>query len=181
MSLTLGLEVWGPISGAIAGIVLGHVLTRQWQYTQWKLENRRREYREVLQALATAYLQMQRFKGGERGTANVKDQIELEGLSEHSYRIEQAKMESFRVLQDRIVIADELERVDALGTWADAFHNFEVDGNERLFSVRFTKLRETLVNMARRKTGYTLPFHRRLHHWAEWKLYKWKQRKSERT
>jgi len=180
MSLTTGLAFWAAI-GPLAGIVLGHVLSRTWQFRQWKLENRRQEYREVLQALTTAYLQMQRFKVGEKGTANAKDQIEVEGLSEHSYRIEQAKMESFRVLQDRIVIADELEWVDALRTWADAFHNFEIDGNDRLFSVRFKKLRETLVSMARRKTGYTLPFHRRLRRWAEWKLYRWKNRKSRQA
>jgi len=119
------------------------------------LENRRQEYRELLNALTSAYMQMQRFQltdnvfvGRMNGTDN-PDNINVDGLNEQAFRLELVKMESFRALRDRIVIADELETVDALGRWADAFHNFETDGNERRFADKFKEIIEMLVKMAR--------------------------------
>lgn len=179
MGLTTSLTIWAA-TGPLVGIVVGHVLSRRWQHQQWKLESRRQEYRELLQSLTNAYLQMLRFivEGVEKSKES--DAINVDGLTEHVYRIEQAKMESFRVLQDRIVIADELESVDALGKWAEAFHNFEMDGNERRFAEQFKKLRETLVGMARREGPRKIPFHKRLSRWAEYKVYRWKNRRPQR-
>jgi hypothetical protein len=41
------------IAGTLGGILVGHLLTRSWQQRQWLLDNRRQEYREVLNAVIT--------------------------------------------------------------------------------------------------------------------------------
>ena len=133
-SLTTILALWAAI-GPLVGIVVGHVLTRSWQRTQWHLDNRTQEYRELLGSLTSTYMLMSRFKSG----ALDRDEF---------YRLERLKMESFQVLRDRILIADELKSADILTEWAEAFHNFEANHDERKFSDRFTKINETLDSMA---------------------------------
>jgi hypothetical protein len=136
-SLTTILALWAAI-GPLVGIIVGHVLTRSWQRKQWYLDNRTQEYRELLGSLTSTYMLMSRFKGGT-------------GDRDEFFRLERLKMESFRVLRDRILIADELKGADILAQWADAFHNFEANRDERKFSDRFTKINETLVSMARKE------------------------------
>jgi hypothetical protein len=67
------------------------------------------------------------------------------------FRVERLKMESFRVLRDRILIANEIAARDILRLWAEAFHNYEANRDEKKFADRFTKINETLVSMARKK------------------------------
>jgi hypothetical protein len=40
------------VLSGIIGLLLGHFLTRSWQLQQWKLENRKAEYRELLSKLS---------------------------------------------------------------------------------------------------------------------------------
>jgi phosphoribosylaminoimidazole-succinocarboxamide synthase len=133
-NLTAILAVWAAI-GPMTGIVLGHFLTRSLEEKRWHLDNRTQEYRELLSSLATAYMNMLNFKGGD------KDEY---------FRVERLKMESFRVLRDRILIADEIASADIVRLWAQAFHNFEANKDEKIFADRFTKINETLVSMARK-------------------------------
>lgn len=93
MAVTTGLTLWAYI-GPLVGIAFGHWLSRSWQFKQWKLENRRQEYREVLSALAVAYTMMQRYiVEAKRGES---DAGEIPTLTEVESRLEQAKLESFR-------------------------------------------------------------------------------------
>jgi hypothetical protein len=82
-NLTAVLAVWAAI-GPMTGIVLGHFLTRSLEEKRWHLDNRTQEYRELLSSLATAYMNMLNFKGGD------KDEY---------FRVERLKMESFRLLR----------------------------------------------------------------------------------
>lgn len=134
--LTTLLAFWAAI-GPLVGIVVGHLLSRSWQRKQWYLDNRSQEYRELLSSLTNTYLQMMRFRSGTGGDKDLF--IQLERL----------KMDSFRVLRDRILISSELESADILTQWTEAFHNFENDQNERKFSDRFSSINEQLVRMAR--------------------------------
>lgn len=144
------LAIWAYI-GPLVGIAFGHWLSRAWQFKQWKLENRRQEYREVLTALATAYTAMQRYiVEPNRG----KMRVDLSEQTESERRLEQAKLESFRVLQDRIAIAQELESTDIITRWAEAFHNFEHTPEERRFANRYFAIRDTIVKMARSERPY---------------------------
>lgn len=166
---------WWALLGPLVGIVLGHVLSRRWQYKQWKLENRRREYRELLTALAAAYTIMQRYVvapfSGEGDRIEVGDKTEME------LRLEEAKMKSFRVLQDRIVIQQELKSGDIDGLWAEAFHNFEHHGDERKFADRYFLIRDRIVAMATDQRPYWQP---RYIWWLRWIKYKvWRLRTRE--
>jgi hypothetical protein len=178
---TSGLTLWaaiGPLAGSVLGIVLGHVLSRSWQFKQWKLENRRQEYREVLTALATAYTAMQRYIV-EPMRWNMR--VDLSEQTESERRLEEAKLESFRVLQDRIVIARELELEDIIGRWADAFHNFEHTPDDRKFADRYFKIRDTVVKMARNERPYWQPWYVRMRRRLDGTVWSWKKRRRDKA
>jgi hypothetical protein len=179
MSLTTVLAVWAGI-GPLAGIYFGHRLTRQKE----DREKREREFREILGALATAYTMMQRYivkmKFGEN------DSIEVSTLTELESKLEQVKLDSFRVLHDRIVIARELDSADIIQQWAEAFHNFERAGSdqaaaERRFAERYFAIRNVLLKMARNERPYWQPWYVRMRRRFDGMVWSWKKSRRERT
>ena len=128
----------------IAGILLGafvtHTLSKSARHEEWLRDARRQEYKEVLTALSTAYLELIRF--GTPGTV-IPGEIER--------RISDLEAETYRVLQDRILIANELESKDIPRLWTEAVENFarsRTEGYERRFAERYKRIRETLVELA---------------------------------
>jgi hypothetical protein len=125
--------------GAFGGVLLGHYLTRSWQREQWRLDRRREEYRELLCALSTVFTNKQRFGSGGTGDTDL------------NIRLEEAHVESLRVLRDRIIIAPEIAEADILSRWyialdyADAYRG---QTNWKKFADSYTELTDTLVKMA---------------------------------
>jgi hypothetical protein len=127
------------VAGVLAGVLLGHYLTRSSQREQWQLDRRREEYRELLRALATVFTNKQRFGTG--GTGDKQLNIQLE----------QAEVETLRVIHDRIIIAPELAETDVLFRWHVALNHadpYSTQINWNAFADEYTSLRETLVQMA---------------------------------
>jgi len=123
----------------IGGVVLGHYLTRSWQRDQWRLDRRREEYRELISALSETFTSMQR-SGVYMGDAD------------RALKLEIIKANSYRVIRDRILIAQDLRDADILNRWASAFHpvdNFS-HGKEHWaqFATEYSAIMETLVKMA---------------------------------
>jgi hypothetical protein len=52
------------IGGALVGIVIGHFPTRSSQHEQWRRDNRKQEYRELLSCLSDTYLHKVRYGSG---------------------------------------------------------------------------------------------------------------------
>jgi hypothetical protein len=88
--VTLYLALWGAI-GPLVGIIAGHFLTRSSQHIQRVRDNRKQEYRELLTALTAAYMHILQYEG-----------------SGEDVRFSPVGNEAFRMLQDRIFIADDI-------------------------------------------------------------------------
>jgi hypothetical protein len=126
------------LSGVVIGIILGHFLNRSDQHADWLRDKRRQEYREVLSAIAGAYVAL----------LHLTDVKEQGGLSpEHKLSAERAVNESFRTLRDRIVIAGEITFADSLNEWATAIQSYRT-GDLLGFADRFTSISKMLVEMA---------------------------------
>jgi hypothetical protein len=179
MTFLKSLIAPGTLIGTMVGIAFGHILTRH-KEDQEKREN---EFRELLGALATAYTMMQRYIvkmkfGGEN------DAVEVSTLTELESKLEQVKLDSFRVLHDRIVIARELDSADIIQRWAEAFHNFEragsgQEGAERRFAERYFAIRDILLKMARNERPYWQPWHIRMRRRFDGMVWNWKKRRRE--
>ena len=133
------------IGGAFTGLLVGHLLTRSWQHEQWSRDKRHEDYQAVLSAISSAYMAMIRLDRLKKLALYSK-----EAVSE----VEVTKVDSFRVLRDRIFIADELEEGNVLADWDAAVTNYEATGRmdaaaaERWFAERFSELNGRLVRMA---------------------------------
>jgi hypothetical protein len=106
-ALTITLGIWAAV-GPLAGIVLGHFLTRSWQHKQWLLDRRKEEWRELLTALAESL----------RASLKIYPARALSGDEERE--IVNAQSDSFRVIRDRIFIAADVKALDLENRWSAA-------------------------------------------------------------
>jgi hypothetical protein len=135
--LTIGLALWAA-AGPMAGVLVGHFLTRSWQREQWHMDQRRQEYRELLTAITNAYMALIRSDYGDESNF-IRFTLEVAAVRD----------ESFRTLRDRIYIAGEIANADILGQWDTAVTNYEYDKKEeRRFAERFTNINNQLIFLA---------------------------------
>lgn len=136
---TVALVLWGVI-GPIVGILFGHLLSRSWQREQWFRDKRHDDYQAVLSAVSSAYMAIVRLDKASTTSHYVPEMVQ---------EVEVIKVDAFRVLRDRIFIAQELEFANVLVEWDAAVTNFEMrNSDERTFADRFSKLNAKLVGMA---------------------------------
>lgn len=127
----------------VAGSVLTYYLTKNSQENRLRREERRNEYRELLKVLTTAYMRI--LSPYEPKIPVIDETLQRQ--------ITDAKLEAFRVLRDRIVIADELSYTsigDIATRWTEAVVNLEDNGDSIKFAKRFTDINDALVRMANR-------------------------------
>ena len=137
--LTLALLLWGVIA-PIVGILIGHYLSRSGQREQWFRDKRYEDYQAVLSATVAAYMAIVRVD-----MASLTSLFTPEMLQE----VEVIKADSFRVLRDRIFIAEELDYGGILVEWDTLVTNYKMHtSDEREFAGRFSNLNDKLVRMA---------------------------------
>jgi len=137
--LTIALILWGVIAPLVA-IFVGHRLSRSWQREQWLRDKRYEDYQAVLSALVAAYMTIVRVD-----MASLTSLYTPEMLQE----VEVIKADSFRVLRDRIFIAEELNYGGILVEWDTNVTNYAKHTiDERVFAGRFSDLNDKLVRMA---------------------------------
>lgn len=136
---TLALVLWGVVA-PLVGILVGHYLSRSSQREQWYRDKRYEDYQAVLSATVAAYMAIVRVD-----MASLTSLFTPEMLQE----VEVIKADSFRVLRDRIFIAEELEFGGILAEWDTTVTNYARHAiDERIFAGRFSDLNEKLVRMA---------------------------------
>ena len=124
----------------VGGALLTFVLTKSTQEARANREERRQEYRELVTILTKCYM---RIVSPYDPPIPVID-------PELQRQITDAKLEAFQVLQDRIVIADELENAGILDTWTEAVVSLERNADSVGFAKKFRPLREQITRMANR-------------------------------
>jgi hypothetical protein len=126
------------ILGTAVGALLGHYLSKTWQREQWILDNRKQEYRELLSAISHSVVTLIARDRGvvDKGALRVY----LEDLS----------TEVYRMLGDRIFIADDLAREHIREKWMAAVRAFTEDCKMDEFALRVYEIKEQLVHLALR-------------------------------
>lgn len=139
MSLDQGSVTLIAAGFGIGGVLLGHYLTRSWQREQWRLDRRREEYRELITALSDVFTNMQRS-------------AMYMGNQDRALKLEVIKANAYRVIRDRILIAEELRDANILQRWAMAFHPVDdfSHGSEtwKKFADEYSGINQMLVEMA---------------------------------
>jgi hypothetical protein len=125
--------------GAAAGL-LTFWLTRTTQESRARREERRQEYRELVSTLTQCYMRI--VSPYEPPIPVIDEQLQRQILD--------AKLESFKVLQDRIAIAEELAETDVVDIWTEAIVSLERNSDSIRFAKKFRPLRERIIRMANR-------------------------------
>ena len=125
------------LAGVVVGAGLTYLFSRSKEHEQWLRDNRKEEYRELLSAISEAFLIVHKYGSGPFGP------LENQGI------VESVKHKSFRILHDRIFIADELKKADIRSKWIHILNSTQ-SGRGISFSAEesFTDLESELVRMA---------------------------------
>jgi hypothetical protein len=139
MSLDQGSVTLIAAGFGVSGVLLGHYLTRSWQREQWRLDRRGEEYRQLITALSDVFTNMQRSGM-------------YMGDHDRALKLEIIKARAYRVIRDRILIAEELGDANILERWARAFgpvdnfsHNDQTWGK---FADEYVAINDALVKLA---------------------------------
>ena len=127
------------IGGTLGGIVFGHFLTRSWQRKQWLLDKRTEDYQAVLTALTSAYLAITRVDTASFTSLYTDDMAR---------EVEAIKGDAFRVLHDRIFIAEELRNAEIIKKWLFVFDSYKLPGGPNESGKAFSALTAELAQMA---------------------------------
>jgi hypothetical protein len=126
------------ISGGVS--LITYWLTKASQDSKARREERRQEYRELLSTLTSSYM---RIVSPYEPPIPVIDE-------ETQKQILEAKLLAFRILQDRIAIAEELEESGVLDAWTEALVSLERNADSVSFAKKFRPIREKITRMANR-------------------------------
>jgi hypothetical protein len=139
MSLDQGSVTLIAAGFGVGGVLLGHYLTRSWQREQWRLDRREEEYRQLITALSDVFTSMQRCT------------IYM-GNQDRALKLEIIKANAYRVIRDRILIAEELRDANILERWARAFYPVDSFTHDKQTWTKFVDeyeaINDTLVKMA---------------------------------
>ena len=124
------------LAGVVVGAGLTYLLGRSKEHEQWLRDNRKQEYRELLSSISDAYLNMVKTKPG------------IGWEKEAHLRAEQLKSDAFRVLHDRIFIAQEIKDADIMNQWLYVINLERFPNKYREAENEFLSLTSTLVEMA---------------------------------
>lgn len=136
--IVAGLGIVGTFGGSMVSQFLTRATTRQ----QWLMDNKKQEFRELLTALSAAYMKLAQIAA--------PDEVHPPELKQQADTL---KVEAYRILRDRLYIAEEVAQVGALDLWDPATHNLQATKDFRTFAGRFTELQNELVAIALERTA----------------------------
>jgi len=133
---TLIVAVAG-IAGTLASGVIAQRMARQAELEQWLLDNRKQECRELLSSLATTFLIMLRHT-----------EPEMPHSPEVQTMLSDSRLESARILHDRIFIREDLAKARILKRWAEAMSRYDRDHDDSKFTTDFGGIQNDLIDIA---------------------------------
>jgi hypothetical protein len=126
---TIILGVWAAI-GPLVGVRYGNDLSTRAQKEHWIADNKKQEYRELIEALA-AHFEPVDLNYGPRGTLRSGPEARMR--------------DTFR---NRLFIARDLEKLRACERWEKAVRERDDGGDSATFKQEFLKLTEDLRDAA---------------------------------
>jgi hypothetical protein len=121
--LTLFFGVWAAV-GPLAGILVGHVLTRSWDKKRWLLDCRKQEFKELVTALSAEVAAMIQYQDAPRDSRGPIHQSH-----ERLQKLREAHATAFNVISDRLYIANDVQELDVSHRFQDQMQKLRESGN----------------------------------------------------
>ena len=136
------LAVWAAV-GPLVGIRYGQELARRFQKTQWVIDNKKAEYRELLGSMANT--QRLIWEAGITGSSKVSPEQLAIFWKIHA--------ETSRTIQDRIFIEKVVQDLRVLTAWTDIMLKLDETRKVVDFLNEVTMLRDAIMKAARQDLG----------------------------
>jgi hypothetical protein len=137
---TVTLVVAGlGIAGTLTSGPLTQYFARHAVHEQWERDKRTEEFRELLDALAVAFLEACEI------TENAIDLRSEDVGDDEEFETTDAEMTAYRLLRNRLFTAIELENEKVAKRWNMALMDFRTRGGIEEFSARFRNISATIV------------------------------------
>jgi hypothetical protein len=132
------LTIWSAL-GPLIGVFLGAYIPQRWHRKQWLLDNKKEEYRELLDSLSAARFHLM-----------TKVPLDPEtGIPSERHRPSDAEKHAYRVMRDRIFIAQEIEEQKIAEQWEKAAAAFDAQIlNSKELSDSYEEVHKTIVRLA---------------------------------
>jgi hypothetical protein len=141
---------WNPIVAGFIGAFGVHLLTQSREREKWILDNKKQEYRELLDALSDSYM----------STASTRPGFSKEDNHTRFNSIAMKQNNSLRIFSDRIFITKDLPLPDLERSWRNATSKYN-DADPRLektredFDKEYERIKDTIVAAAHRAVPKT--------------------------
>lgn len=127
-------KAWSLV-GPLAGVLVGAWLARSWDRRKWVNDNRKGEYRELVTELTTAAMALvSKYQVG----PDFMSDADLQATAD-SY------LEALRIIQDRIFIAHELEKMSVFDRWGESVKILTKNKDVRKFEDTFEDMKKEIV------------------------------------
>jgi len=133
------------IAGTLASGPITQYIARHSQRDQWELDKKTEEFRELLDTLTVAYLEVCETR--HQMAIGVIPDVEDDG----EYIPTPVEMTANRILRNRLFTAIELETEDVTRRWDTALINFKDTADIEKFSERFSSISATIVWLSTKK------------------------------
>jgi hypothetical protein len=125
------------IGGALAGIVIGHFLTRSWQRRQWFMDRRLEEYKEVLAAVNEMF-------EAHSYPIVVSDPSDIDPILKRKETV----IRCFRTIANCVMIADDLKKLDLSQMLLDSQNHYDLAPDAAEFGADRRYVVNILIKMA---------------------------------
>jgi len=148
-SLSVAVSMVG-ISATLCGVFLGHRVARLSDDRLWLVEQATNEYRELLDALTSVFLELMWL------TENVEP-LRIPFLVQ-GFSGSDVELQSFRVLRNRLFIAERVSAENLSIRWTEALEMFKKSGDGTKFTARFESISASIVWLSTGKGAPHLAF-----------------------
>ncbi len=133
--------VWAAV-GPLCGVLVGAGLSRSWDRRKWLNDNRKQEFRELMETLSEA------------ASGMISRQISRnwgEALTEkEAEQVSVSHMASLKVIKNRIFIAEDVKEMNLFNRWNDGIHAMRMAEDVRPFEGMWDQVSEELIARATR-------------------------------
>lgn len=126
------------VGGVVIGSLLTYFLTRRWQREQWRNDNRKEEFRELIGAITASAIAFM------KQTPYLDDRI-AGREKEERYTL---YLEALRVIKTRIFIARDVKEMNLNDRWVESINGMGETDTIDQFEERFEKIRDEIIERA---------------------------------
>jgi hypothetical protein len=131
--------VFWSTAAPLVGVLIGAMLTRSWDRQKWMNDNRKQEFRELIDALTDAATALM----AQQTAYNNGEELEFEHTEAPDKHTQ-----ALKVIKTRIFIAGDVKQMDLLDHWTESIKRMRETNGIHCFEITFENVRDEIIARA---------------------------------